>query len=103
MGSARQGSIPGEAQGLTGYLEVWWCLSLGVKSRCRVGLWRGLPVDLALDLLIGQLDTGSVEEERGQNGLIGHYPAFTMLGLWMGVSRLDMNKFKDIQTSTSPR
>ena len=91
-----------EAQGLTGCLKVRWRPSLGVKPRCRVGLWRGLPVDLALDMLIGRLDSGS-GEERGQNGRFGHYPAFTMLRSWVGGSRLDMNKFRDIQTSTSRR
>lgn len=61
----------------------------------------------ALEMLSRHSDTGWVEEERGQKGRFGHLPAFTMLGPWVGVSPLDMkrrakNKFKDIQTSTSP-
>lgn len=58
------------------------------------------------EMLIRPLGTRSSEEERGQNGRVGHYPASMMLEPWVRVSSLGMerqakNNFKDIQTSLS--
>lgn len=90
---------------LTWCLKGWWGLSQGGKLRCRVRLWRALPSEHPLEILIRQLDTRSVEEERGQNSRLGHYTDFTMPGPWVrvrasGVKRWEKNKFKDILTST---
>lgn len=54
-----------ESRVLTRCLEVCWGPSQGVESRCCVRLWRELPKEHPLEMLIRQLDTGSVEEERG--------------------------------------
>lgn len=66
---------------------------------------EGLPREHPLEILIRQLDTRCVEEERGQNSRLGRYPDFTLPGPWVrvsasGVKRWDKNKFKDIQTCT---
>lgn len=64
-----------------------------------------MPSEHPLEILIRQLDTRSVEEERGQNSRLRHYPDFTMPEPWVrvsasGVKRREKNKFKDILTST---
>lgn len=90
---------------VTWCLNVGWDLSQGGKLRCGARLWRGLPTKPLLRILIREMDTDSVEEERGQNSRFGHSPDLTRLEPWVrvsaaGVKRWERNKFKDIQTST---